>query len=725
MGIRSAVCGLVLAGVCGGVWAQAPATSVMTYQGELTDGGLPANGPHDFRVNVFDVPVGGAPLSFSNCWDGLDVVDGRFVLTFHPGSVFDGRALYLQIEVRADSTAANCGTGAYAVLGPRQAMTAAPLASALVLPTRQTVPVAGPTLSITNGSNSASAVAIEAVSGATTANSVALVGANTSTGSGAVGVWGRISTATPGAGAVGVLGTVSGASSGVGVYGTHAGTGIAVRGTSNGGTGVSGDGSVGVSGLGSGGVSPVGVRGSVFNAEGTGVEGNHSHAAGSAPGVKGTTISTDANAAGVFGVSVSGTAGSSSAGVLGVNQGTGSNGAGVRGYHFGSGVGVYGSGQSGVGVKGEMLEASGDSMAVFGLNSSTSSAAIGVAGTISAVTPGGSASGVFGTVVSGTATTGVGVQGTHLGLGVGVRGDSVGGVAVQGQGQTVGVQGYVTTSGAAGTVGVYGSNSNASGTGVKGEHLATTGTTAGVWGLTGSTNANAVGVLGEVSSLVPGAFSAGVRAVNHGTGGNGVGLYALHEGSGYGVYATTTGATGYAGYFSGRVFVSGNLQVGGTLSKAAGSFKIDHPLDPANKYLSHSFVESPDMMNIYNGTVTTDEKGYATVTLPDWFEALNQDFRYQLTVIDAADSDEFVLAKVVKEVQDNRFTVRSSAGGVKVSWQVTGVRHDAYARDRRVPTEEFKSESERGMFLYPQGFGFGDDRGIGRVAPRDLGLQGE
>jgi hypothetical protein len=82
-----------------------------------------------------------------------------------------------------------------------------------------------------------------------------------------------------------------------------------------------------------------------------------------------------------------------------------------------------------------------------------------------------------------------------------------------------------------------------------------------------------------------------------------------------------------AGYFEGDVHVTG------TLSKSGGSFQIDHPLDPENKYLYHSFVESPDMMNVYNGNVTTDSRGFAHITMPDWFEALNGDFRYQLTTI--------------------------------------------------------------------------------------------
>ena len=56
----------------------------------------------------------------------------------------------------------------------------------------------------------------------------------------------------------------------------------------------------------------------------------------------------------------------------------------------------------------------------------------------------------------------------------------------------------------------------------------------------------------------------------------------------------------------------GDVDVTGTLTKSAGSFKIDHPLDPENKYLSHSFVESPDMMNIYNGNVVLDATGEAS-----------------------------------------------------------------------------------------------------------------
>jgi hypothetical protein len=38
-------------------------------------------------------------------------------------------------------------------------------------------------------------------------------------------------------------------------------------------------------------------------------------------------------------------------------------------------------------------------------------------------------------------------------------------------------------------------------------------------------------------------------------------------------------------------------------------------------------------MNIYNGNIIMDTEGSATVVLPDYFKALNGNFRYQLTVI--------------------------------------------------------------------------------------------
>ena len=190
------------------------------------------------------------------------------------------------------------------------------------------------------------------------------------------------------------------------------------------------------------------------------------------------------------------------------------------------------------------------------------------------------------------------------------------------------------------------------------------------------------------------AYGTGVTGVSYGTYGYGV----VAEGTVDGLYA-------YGGTYAGQFY--GNVTVNGTLSKSGGSFKIDDPIDPANKYLSHSFVESPDMMNIYNGNVTTDAKGEAVVTMPDYFEALNRDFRYQLTVM-----GQFAQAIVGSKISGNTFVIKTDKPGVEVSWQVTGVRQDVWANAHRIPNEEAKPTGERGHYLHPELFGHTGERSI-------------
>ena len=161
-----------------------------------------------------------------------------------------------------------------------------------------------------------------------------------------------------------------------------------------------------------------------------------------------------------------------------------------------------------------------------------------------------------------------------------------------------------------------------------------------------------------------------------------------------------------AGYFD------GNVTVTGTLTKGGGSFKIDDPIDPSGKYLSHSFVESPDMMNIYNGIVTLDAKGCATITMPEWFSALNRDFRYQLTSIGVAAPKLHVAAKM----NGNQFKIAGGHKGQEISWEVTGIRHDAWADAHRIPTEQDKVGDENGKYLHPELFGAGPDKAIGAGA---------
>jgi hypothetical protein len=184
----------------------------------------------------------------------------------------------------------------------------------------------------------------------------------------------------------------------------------------------------------------------------------------------------------------------------------------------------------------------------------------------------------------------------------------------------------------------------------------------------------------------------------------------LSAGASNGEGAGNLGITNFTG--TSTIYLEGNVSVSGNLSKGGGSFKIDHPLDPANKYLYHSFVESPDMMDVYNGNVITSKQGLATVVLPNYFEALNRDFRYQLTVI-----GQFAQAMVAKEISRNRFTIKTNKPGVKVSWQVTGIRQDAYANAHRIQVEEDKPPQEQGHYLHPELFGKTRQEAIGTHVP--------
>jgi hypothetical protein len=117
------------------------------------------------------------------------------------------------------------------------------------------------------------------------------------------------------------------------------------------------------------------------------------------------------------------------------------------------------------------------------------------------------------------------------------------------------------------------------------------------------------------------------------------------------------------------------------------------------------------MMNIYNGIVTLDSRGMATVEMPEWFQALNRDFRYQLTAIGAPGPRLYIAA----EISGNQFKIAGGKKGQRVSWQVTGIRQDAWANAHRIPTEEEKPANEQGHYLHPELFGAGRDKSIAAV----------
>lgn len=145
------------------------------------------------------------------------------------------------------------------------------------------------------------------------------------------------------------------------------------------------------------------------------------------------------------------------------------------------------------------------------------------------------------------------------------------------------------------------------------------------------------------------------------------------------------------------ITMAGDLDITGALSKGSGTFTIDHPLDPENKLLQHSFVESPEMRNVYYGQAML-KNGKAIVTLPNWWHPLNgtdkTEFNYQLTCIGG-----YTQLWISSEVENGEFEISGNAD-IKVSWTLSAIRHDAYAEANRVQVEVLKDESDIGTYRH-------------------------
>jgi len=450
---------------------------------------------------------------------------------------------------------------------------------------------------------------------------------------------------------------------GYGVYGSQAGHGIGVSGFAPTGTGVRGQ-----------------------STSGIGVFGQHTATSGTTPGVSASTNSTADDADALVATVTPTSPGLHSAAVRGQNDGNGASGYGVWGSQAGSGSGVYGYSPQGRGVTGGSTSGTGargaslTGVGVSGLHSASNGIDPGVSATtnsmsvdadalVATVTP--TAPGALSAAVrginNGTGTNGIGVYGSQNGSATGVYG--------------VSPHGY----------GVYGTSSNGD----------------GVYGISSSL----AGVVGYSTS------NAGVFADS--AGGNGIlglsqgkdGIRGITPASGYsGIYGENTSSSNYAGWFK------GNVEITGTCTGCVGpsGLQIDDPLDPAHKYLQHSSVASSQQLDIYSGNVTTNGKGFATVTMPGWFQALNRNFRYQLTSLSGLQA-----VAVAKEIAHNRFTIQSEKPHAKVSWQVTGIRHDRFAKAHPVRVVVPKAKKDQGRYLHPELYGKPKSEGIGyRKLPR-------
>ena len=93
--------------------------------------------------------------------------------------------------------------------------------------------------------------------------------------------------------------------------------------------------------------------------------------------------------------------------------------------------------------------------------------------------------------------------------------------------------------------------------------------------------------------------------------------------------------------------------------------------------------------------------------MPDWFDALNRDFRYQLTCIGG-----FAQVYIAEEINNHRFKIAGGKPGMKVSWQVTGIRQDVFANAHRIQVEVDKEGDERGRYIHPKEHGVSETLGM-------------
>ena len=675
--------------------AQTPQGTAFTYQGVLKQNGNAINGNTDMVFDLFDAAVGGnqvgpsLPFTSGN-GNPVNIVNGVFDVTldFGPNAfmtpISDQRFLRLTVNGTVLAPRTQIQSEPYAL----QAQTAelaysvsnASIGTAQIIATQVQRRVSG---------NCASGSAIATVNqdgsvGCQTTGQGTITGLTAGRGLSGGGTSGSVSLGISdplglfGNDPNGVLFVQSTSTTGaIGIQALISDSGTAVYGNSSATTGSG-------TGLAGGAKSPAGVA----------VSGINTATTGAAVGTRGQTASANGLAVAGYAIGSSG----ANSGVFGetysaTGKGLYGRAADTLGAGLGAGTGVYGESDAGSGVVGMSNSLVGSTAGVAGINTNNG---WGVYGSQS-VGPGGAGvrgegayAGVWGNSdsvygVLGTSSTGTAMYGLSSASGTGVEGSSQSGY---------GVFGVTSGASAAGVKGANASGNGVYGSGATGVYG--TGTSYGVYA-DGST-----AVYANVAASITNGF--GVYAYSHATSGPGNGVYGEsdspsgvgisgYSGSGIGVAGSTV--SGLAGKFV------GNVSVTGTLSKGGGSFKIDHPLDPENKYLYHSFVESPDMKNIYDGVATLDARGEAWVELPAYFEALNRDFRYQLTALGRAAPALYV----ADEIAGNRFRIAGGAPGQRVSWQVTGTRHDAFANANRIPVEVVKSAVERGKYLHPAAFG--------------------
>lgn len=361
----------------------------------------------------------------------------------------------------------------------------------------------------------------------------------------------------------------------------------------------------------------------------------------------------------------------------------------------------------------------------------------------------GTASGVYGE----NNTNGVGVQGVTINNGWGVWGyNNNNGVGVLGDNiaNGVGAMGLIRNTGVAASVAVFGENDGL-GEGGYFEIANAANTRNALWGVTNGTGRAAEIQLNNAASTNVALLSSHIgngrsgsfqntlgtmdtqvlfaSAASTSTNTNHAAVWGQTDGITAGAFLatlssnTTVALTGQAtsatnvvsvGVF-GRTFATsinaigvlgrspaGGIGVGAQgdlVATGAKAFMIDYPLDPSNKILKHFSMESDEILNVYRGNIVLDGNGEAVVTLPEYFEAINIDFSYNLTAIGAQAN-----VYVKREIAGNTFEIAGGKPGQKISWTVYAQRNDPYVQQHPENTKNITTKEGEwaGKYLTPE-----------------------
>ena len=268
------------------------------------------------------------------------------------------------------------------------------------------------------------------------------------------------------------------------------------------------------------------------NSKGNGIESMLSNTLAKNTGaIIGTSVSDADSSSGVIGVMSSKNAGAFSVGVKGINASTTGKGIGVFGTHAGTGVGVAGYAKSGIGVQGISADSIGvfaahvdsnsNNPAFMALSKSNVDSSTAVIAILDNPRSGANSAAIIGKNNSSN-EQGYGIWGQHAGMGAGVLGTSSNGIGLKGVSQLS--------------------------FGIVGHHNALTGDESGVQGMSASLSSKASGVVGIITATNPGVQSAGIAGKNMSKNVNGFGVYGSHDGAGSGVYGTSASGIGIDGF---------------------------------------------------------------------------------------------------------------------------------------------------------------------------------